>query len=251
METLRDRSFKHFDLPVNHLTRHGHYVPPKARDQAEIDRRRSLRRGTLVAEQQHEGTVVAARMIDFLADKDDSDFLPMTLAAAGLNTAWHNIAQGETDVMRRRLWLEVHARRRQDVTRTGLLEIAADGFAQSAELANLLRLTTELGSAAMFGFKKKYARRIGNSSLVLAAVTRADLIAECLDPVGQQFQTRVAAMRALDAARNLEETVGANPTMAQLADRDSPLAVYIRRNGTNTTIDAWEAATAEGVLSLR
>jgi len=245
MERLRDTPFKHFDLPVNHLGRHGHYIPPKARNEAEIERRKALRSGTLLAEQQQKGTAVAAKLIDFMKDKDDSDFAPNLIAAAAFNTAWHNHAQGALDVMRRRLWLPVHSRSEADVTRESLMEAGAHGLTEAVVLAGLLARCHESRSAATPTFRKKYGRATGNSALVLAGVSRVEQIAETNDPEIQQYQTRKAAMAMATASRDLEERVGANPTFAQLADRDSPLAVYVRRQGTNTSLEALEYATAE------
>lgn len=244
METLRDKSFKHFDLPVNHLTRHGHYTPPKARDEAEIERRRQRPPGALIAEQQEKGTAVAAKLLDFMKDKEDSDFVPKLIAAAGINTAWHNHAQGAEDVMRRRLWLPVHANRRAEITAPVLYEEASAGFDEAALLATYLRKSIEARNSAIWSFRKKYGRRLGNASLVLACVPKAEVIAEGWNEVEQQYHTRQAGLVVLEASRNLEEHVGTNPTLAQLADNDSPMSVYIRRHGTNLSVEGLEFATS-------
>lgn len=244
MEKLRDNTFKHFDLPVNHLTRHGHYVPPKARDEAEIERRRQLPAGTLLAEQQAKGVEVATKLLEFMSDKEDSDFAPKLMAAAGINTAWHNHAQGSNDVMRRRLWLPVHERSKVPVNRESLYKDSVKGFDEASLIASLLAQSIERRSIAKYGFKKKLGIALGNASLVLACVPMSHLIERSLDPYEQQYHTRHAGLAALDDARNLEEQVGANPTMAQLADHDSPMSVYIRRNGTNLTVEALDFATS-------
>jgi hypothetical protein len=244
MKNLYDTSFKHFDLPVSHLGRHGHYVPPKARDEAEISRRRALPSGALLAEQQARGTEVAVRALGFVALRDDSNFMPDLLAAAGLNTAWHDHAQSADDVMRRRLYLPVHARNEGPVDRYSLLDGAIEGFRDSVDLADkVTRSITELTQPDPDA-KKNYARRIGNSSLVLACVADVEKITGATDDWWQQKYTRDAATRALNQARGLEEHIGANPTLAQLADNDSPLSVYIRRNGTNASVEALEFATS-------
>jgi len=250
MEKLQDTSFKHFDLPVNHLSRHGHYVPPKARDEAEIARRRTLQAGTLLSEQQERGTNIAARALHYLTRHEDSDFMPKLLAAAGLNTAWHNHAQKAPDVMRRRLWLPVHSRLNRPVQRESLLTDSACGFDDAAMIAGVLRAHIAEKSYEVPDLRKKYARRLGNSAIILACVPAADLIDTQPSEYGQQYFTRRAALTALQEARNLEEFVGANPTLAQLADHDSPLSVYIRREGTNTSVEALEFATSSEVSSL-
>jgi hypothetical protein len=40
----------------------------------------------------------------------------------------------------------------------------------------------------------------------------------------------------------MHKTVGSNPTLAQLSDKDSPLSVYWRRNANDLAYDALEQA---------
>ncbi len=244
MNELRDRSFKDFDVPVAHLSRHADYVPPKARDEVEIARRRALPEGTLLAEYQAQGTDITARMLVFLADHDESQFAPNLLAGSAINTFWYIRGKHAKKVMRRRLKMPVHAERKGLVTRDTLMADAQEGFTEAAFLADMVRLSIERRSSAIMSFKKKFALKIGNSALILACVPEAGLIGTSLDPVEAQAHTRHAAMVAFQASRSLEEEIGANPTMAQLADPDSPLSVYIRRKGTNATVEALEFATS-------
>ena len=244
-----NKAFRHFDLPVDHLSREVHYVPPKARDAEEIERRQSLPSGVLLAKMQERGTAVAAKLIDFINDQEDeSDFAPNTIAAAGLNTAWYNHAQGAQDVMRRRLWLPVHYRvpdEEDPISREELLYTGSEQLQEGRVLAGFLMESVKARNSAIWSFKKKYARKVGNASLVLASVQVVDNVRGSMDQYEQQWHARRGAMQALNASRNLYVATGANPTLAQLADKDSPLSVHIRREGSNLSVDGLESAHAD------
>ena len=62
------------------------------------------------------------------------------------------------------------------------------------------------------------------------------------DPESQQYLARRGAMELLEESRTLHNHVDSNPTLAQLADNDSPLSVYWRRNADDMAYEALEQA---------
>ena len=76
------KTFKEFDLPVKHLEGGEHYVPPKARDFDEIERRKQLAPGVLLAELQKRGIEIAKQILELTAERDETLFTTRTLGAA-------------------------------------------------------------------------------------------------------------------------------------------------------------------------
>ena len=82
-------------------------------------------------------------------------------------------------------------------------------------------------------------QNLGNAALDLVALTsdftgrsRADL----------QHQMREASLDLLGRSRMAAIAIGAHPSLAQLADQDSPLSVHWRRNATSQAYDALDEA---------
>lgn len=237
--------FKDFDLTVKHVDGR-HYVPPKARRPEEIERRRRLPRGSLLAEQQRKGIVIGAAILHRVQEPEDITFTRRVLAAGGLNTAWYSFAQDAPDVMRRRLKLppvavENDPWRADSAT---LLESARLRYDDAVLLADRVVAATELRARRLHQHKKVLGRHLGETSLILACV---DMDANAIYGTAFDVQhvVRQRSLAALEDARNLAGEVGAHPTLAQLADPDSDLSVYWRRNAPIGAYDAYEAAISE------
>lgn len=236
-------AFKHFDLPVKHLDTDFDYVPPKARNQEEIERRRSLPPGTVLAEAQTRGVEIACRVIDYCVEHDDGEYSARLLAATAMNTAWYNFARDARTVMRRRLYLPIHGKT-DPITRESLLTRASKHMHESAEQAHRVQRSIEGRHCTTTRFKKDLGIKLGDTSLVLASVERATEIemARGESALAQRI-TREACLEALEQSRILYSDMHSNPTLAQLADSDSPLSVHWRRTAPNEALDALEFAT--------
>jgi len=216
-------------------------VPPKARDADEIARRRAMRPGGLLAEHQLKGIHIAAKVLDFAAAKGEADeFLVSTLAATEFNTAWYNHAAGATDVMRRRLKLPRHDENPVGLNTDIMLASGRDRLLMSTYAASLL-----IRYQGMPNFTKEVGIRIGDASLHLAsAAVQSELVAAGRDTAMVQEITRHAALQMVEASRQMHEDVHSNPSLAQLADSDSPLSHYWRVNGSDLAVEALQYATA-------
>jgi hypothetical protein len=91
---------------------------------------------------------------------------------------------------------------------------------------------------------------VGNSSLKLACVEMADLYhdASHYSPAEVQLAVRDQALGVLQDSRQLADQMGRHPSLAQLGEADSHLAVYWRRSAPNQAYDAYLAA-ADSVFS--
>lgn len=249
METTT--AYKDFDLPTKHLEEAKHFVPAKARDEAEIARRRSLVPGTLLAEHQERGGAVAATIIKLLDRPNDISFGARVLSAAGLNTAWYSFARGaENEVMRRRLklpFLAAHQPLAEDSpvrpTTDDLLQEAAFGFGEAR--ATGAKIIDSLGhlSPRIERLRKTFGRQVGRASLTLACVELGDMLQNSLvSSIDTQSLVRSRCLQALEDARSLSHEVGLPPSIAQLADPDSHLSVYWRREAPNGAAQAYHQA---------
>lgn len=239
------KPYSNFDLPRQHIYS-DHYVPSRARDTEEIARRRALPTGTILAEYQRDGLQMATNILAHVEEPEDVAFAVDTLAASGLNSAWYSYAR-HASVMRRRLSLpelandEVGDGWRQ--TRNGLLTKAQRGLAFTAELAGQLAASRSEGREVD---RQSIAlgRQLGNVSLELACV-RLGNAPESLSAFDVQSLAREQALEALEYSRVVASQTGTHPSLAQLADVDSPLSVYWRREATNGAYEAYERAAAE------
>jgi hypothetical protein len=237
------KPFTHFDLPKQHLVGE-HYVPARARRTDEIERRRSLPSGTVLLEQQRDGLAIASHVVEHVEEDRDIQYISDMLAASALNASWYGFAQ-HAPVMRRRLYLPELANDETEwrETRSGLLTKVRRSLAETAELASIV------ASARASGYETKrrlfeLGRQLGNTALG----------AGCM-PIGgatyglSAYEAQVAArdqsLSIVERSRALTSEVGVNVSIAQLADRDSPLSVYTRRTAPDGVYMALEQAVEE------
>lgn len=236
-----------FDLPVRHLGSDRHFVPPKARRSDEIDRRHGLPSGTVLAEYQKRGLELTAAILNKIEEPQDLVFTARLLAASGINTAWYSFARGASDVMRRRLKLPpiaVEDDNWRPDTAT-LLQSARLRFQDAVHLAGKVVTATERGVPSPWLERRQtqLGRHVGTSSLVLACAPLGDRLDDKTD-FQVQLMARWQSLRALHDSRVLEAPLGSYPSLAQLAEPDSDLSVYLRRNAPDGALEAYEQAIA-------
>ncbi len=241
----KERIYKDFDLPTKHLDGR-HFVPAKARDEEEIERRRQLPQGVLLAEHQERGLAVASTILRFVKEPEGVGFSSRIIAASGLNSAWYGFARGaEFEVMRRRLklpYLAIQNPAYQECS-SDILDEAAFRFGDARATAEQLKNAIETYSPRVERHKRTLGRKIGKASLTLACVDLGDkLIEQPLSSVDTQILVREHSLRALNDARTLGDTIGLPPSIAQLADPDSHLSVFWRREAPTDAVRAYETA---------
>ncbi len=232
--------FTHFDLPRQHLSEQGHYIPARARDVDEIERRRRIPAGTVLAEQQAKG-FRAARHILATVDGESLAYSSNLISLAALNSGWYTFAQGAPDVMRRRLYLPKLADHesdwRQDLS--GLRAEAITNIDTLASIAGGLALRSEAARPSK-RVNAQFGRMAGSTALQLAVLQHGSL------PAGNAFeiqkQARDTALQALDESRRYGSINGSHISIAQLADPDSPLSVEWRRSAPDQAYQALKEA---------
>lgn len=228
--TPEKQGFRDFDLPKEHLLEDRHYVPPKAHDPSEIARRRDLTPGTLLAETQHRGLKVAHTILANITDEDGLFFAAEMLSRAGINTAWYSYAQN-SDVMRRRLKLPIMIDERSR-TADAIVDDSIELLGKQVDRARRLIDATEYQLETKGDHQRRIGVGVGNFSLRLSMLEPVSMGAfydvSDNDFLAQQVARR-QALRLLDAARQMHREVGAHPSIAQLADPYSHLAVYWHR----------------------
>lgn len=242
----KDVIYKDFDLPTKHLATDKHFVPAKARDDEEIERRRGLHRGVLLAEHQERGVAVASTILKMVHKPEAIDFASRIISAAGLNTAWYSFARGaEYEVMRRRLKLPFLAAHAPEFRPSSdeLLNDAAFYFSEARGTGEDLIATIGLNAKKEERLKKTFGRQVGKASLTLAVVRLGDQFREHpLTSVDTQDLVRQQCLRALNDSRAIGEEIGLPPSVAQLADPVSHLSVFWQREAPNEALDAYKTA---------
>lgn len=243
--------YKDFDLPNKHLNGETDYIPPKARDEDEIDRRRSNPNGTLLLEYQDKGIVIARAILNNLRSgtENDIDFSSNILAASGLNTAWYSYGRN-APVQRRRLKLEVLAT--DDVEQRPssymLLCNAIDDLGNASKDSELLIGQHITRNPEAIRQQTLLGRIVGHAALTLSCVPIGDRIGyedTYLTDFDLQDLARKRGLSSLETARELAVKIGSAPSFAQLTDPDSDLSVYWRRQAPNGALEAYTQAFEE------
>lgn len=234
---------KHFDLPKQHLIGE-HYVPARARHGDEIDRRRALRPGTLLLEQQCDGLAIAQHMIERAEDRPDIEYLSAMLAACAFNSSWYTYAR-QAPVMRRRLEMPQIVSSAYDVrtTTSGMLDRVRSHMAVTTETADAFRMAYADGRNTLRQ-STVLGRQMGDVALGLATIP-ITAATYGLNPVDTQLAVRERGLETLDNARRLVSVIGVNASIAQLSDPDAPLSVDVRRTAPNGVHDSFEEAIEE------
>jgi len=240
--------YSQLNLPKYHLPAEGpNYRPYNSRDYEEIERRNSLRPGSLVLEQQYFGTGLASSMISEI-DKneiDDGGFTTRMLAVAGINSSWYSFARG-SNVMSRRLILPKMAEEIDDIdyreTRESLIQKCNQGMFASAVMAGYLYDMHEYGiKVGERAREVSLGRNLGNTSLSLACLDVVDTTKH-KSVFDAQDLAREHSMKLIESSKALVGRIGSYPSMAQFAEADSELMVYWRRFAPNEAVGLLNSA---------
>lgn len=240
--------FRDFDLPTKHLGGERHYIPPKARASEEIERRKSMPRGTVLAEQQQRGIAVATAILSQLDEGGEGlRFATKWLAASGINTAWYNFA-AEAPVMRRRLKLPILATDDPEQRPSALMLHRQIVSTMHEARGKAAQITSEVGRSPLIEtHKAQLGRSLGHASLTMSCFAIGDFIgyeSATLNDFDLQALARQRGLASLEDARVLSDAIGVAPSEAQLADPDSPLSVFWRREAPQDAFEAYEFAIA-------
>ncbi len=242
------RPYRDFDLPTKHLGEQPHYVPPKARDSSEIERRRSLPRGTLLAEQQQRGLAIATAILSQLDQGGPGlKFATRWLAASGINTAWYSFA-ADSEVMRRRLKLPILATEDPEQRPSALMLHRQIVTTMRESTTKAEQIVTDMrGNPLLETHQTQLGRTTGHAALTMSCFAIGDFIgyeSATLNDFDLQALARTRGLASLEDARGLASIIGRVPSMAQLANPDSPLSVFWRQEAPQDAFEAYELAVA-------
>lgn len=239
--------YKTFDLPTRHLDDRG-YVPKRTLDRDEEERRRLLAPGTLLLEEQARGVQVADRILS-LIDSDDTqtfEYAASIVALGAMNASWYSFAQNAS-VMRRRLQLPELAAENDEwrETRSGLFQKVRDNLLVSEIDAKKLADRNAMRKLRSDD-RVRFGRGLGNISLQLGSLSIVNGAAH-LSPELAQDAARRRSLELLQEAREIADSdkIYIHPSIAQLANLDSPLARHWRDQAPNReTFDLLERVQA-------
>jgi len=237
------RPYKHFDIPKQHLSDIGHYVPPKARTALESERRHGRLPGTLLAESELRGLYIARHVIAKVKTPEEIKFAVHTLAPAGLNSTWYRIARA-SNRMRKVGRLPFLATGDDEELRPSSKDVheqTKDVFAQAIGVGHGLVRAMEAKHRDIPMHPVALGNVIGQASLTLASVEVADDV-RVLRPFETQEVVREQAIGMLGLARTMGSELGTHPSLAQLADPDSDFSVYLRRTAPDAVYEALDEA---------
>lgn len=234
--------YTQFDLPTRHLSGDNHYIPPRARDSTEAERRHELPAGTVLLEQQHRGLLIASTVLETVHDTDDVAYTAKIIAACGLNSAWYQFARG-SQLMRRHVTLPYLARPIDQPRPTGVevLDSSRVKLARVAEVAGALTIMHAERRSGQASKADTLGRSMAHAALEAACAPMADTISS-RGAFGIQSTVRTHALGVLDTARNLGLELGTPPSFAQLSDANSDLSVHIRRDAPADVYYTFEEA---------
>lgn len=242
---MTKQPYSNFDLPRQHLSQEGHYVPPKAREAQEIARRRTLPPGTVLAEQQAKGIEIAHILLGRTETGPDMKFVTHMLGMLTINSSWYLFAKDAPDVMRRRLLLTRVARYEDDsrLSAAELRENALSGLAGATDMAYDFAgryAERKLSVSRARGF----ARHLGNVAIDLAVLGDGNTTITG-DAFTVQKHVRSQALDLLEYARQSGINTGTHPSAAQLPDRYSQASLDIHKNGPNNVVQNYEDILVE------
>jgi len=121
-----------------------------------------------------------------------------------------------------------------------------DAYFAGAEAAAANRIAALKGSDGelAFGFRRKAGRHIGNAALSTLVYDMPGHM-EHLHPVDVQLMVRERTLTLLGEVAEYAHDIGARPSVAQLVEPDSPVAVDIRRHAPRDVRRAYEATATQ------
>ncbi len=224
------------------------YVLGPARNPDLIARRRSQPHGVARAEYENRGLNVGSRLLQLVIANGELDFAVPILATAGINTGSYNLVSPPDGPRhtRRHVVLPTVAGVEDDrrETREDLLVRSQERLTVARSLSAIVVAKTINGSTGLERTKNKLGRSVAEAALLLGAAGLGRF-PDSMSAFDVQERVRAHAMELDDAAISLAGDIGTLPSLLQLGDPDSDLAVYWRRNAPQVTYDSYTQAMDE------
>lgn len=225
---------KDFDLPTK-LVPGPHHVPHKGRG-AEAELRRGKPYGWLTARMQRNGLLIVGSLLEQVKDPQSVAYVRNLGAQCLLGSSWHTFAE-QAPHMRRRLKLA-----RLDLARANRDAGPADTARLTDEATTYITHGVLPSAEAMVIAKRRQStetldnrhvalgRQLGTAGLLLVGADAGNVVVDnpWLDDSQVQSIVRTRSLDLIRSIPELAQDLGATPSLAQLAEPDSPLAVMTR-----------------------
>lgn len=234
-------------LPKNYelstLRRTGeHYIPRRSHGPVEIERRRAQGgKGVLILEQQQRGIEVASNWLSSIEDPNQRARLAKIMGGAMLFSAGY-VFDGDSRLRMRHI-TKLPLVAEHDGWRETTEGYDAKSYAslETAALATEELLVARRNEFVLPRHFMDAARAVGNAGLRLALLSPRSC-SENDRPKDLQLMVLESARDMHNAAIELGEKLGTPPSIAQLADRLSPLSVELQRTEPDELIGGYHAA---------
>lgn len=231
---MRERPRRQFHFPAVQTATDLDYVPKPTRDEALAAEYKGKPSGIVIARLQKVGSAAAARAFTKTVETGDShDISDMSnlLSIVSFGTAYHVYAQHEGDkVMYRQVPLPnlVDPDSKERMSRGELIAQAQNHLAHTAQVA--IEIEKLLLNRSDFEKANLYLGRSFARAGVLLAALKEDLPQLRLEEVEMQHEAWRAAQSTYARTLELSGQIGARPTIAQIADDQSPFRRFMNDN---------------------
>lgn len=241
---------KQLNLPRDMYETVPDFVPYPSDDHNIISKRRDAP-GTLVADMELRGIRVLRRLEPSQFDsKREQHAAQDILARTGIGSAHYGLADDEHMYSPLRLGLVADGMRTRSAERryTSRDELIAKtqawlALSETVATGRYSNLRTPGRQEHVAQLARSTGRYLGNAALGARVYDMAGAV-EHLHPVDAQLAVRDSSLALLQEVESYGHDIGARPSVAQLVEPDSPVAVDIRRHAPASVRRAYEAAAA-------
>lgn len=225
------------------------FVPYPSEDEDIIAKRRA-EPGALISDMELRGIRVLRELAPDRFDSRLSQHAARDIIArTGLGSAHHGLASDDRMYSPLRLGVVADGARTRSASRfyASPEELAAATskwltLAEYVANARYNNLRDPLKKEFVHTLNRSTGRYVGNAALGTLVYEMAGRV-EHLHPVDVQLAVRDASLGLLQEVGEYGQAIGARPSVAQLVEPDSPVAVDIRRHAPRDVRRAYEAAT--------
>lgn len=241
---------KQLDLPRNQFDDISDYTTYPSDNPAVISKRQ-LHPGTLIPDQELRGiSIIQALDPQRFESKSDQYAARDIYARTTIGSASYGLRSDDTMYSTLRLGLAADGRRtiyaeRYYTTPEEHTERTQHFIARAAMAADtrLHLLRTNADEEQITVMKRRVGRHLGNAGLNTLTYDMPGKYSH-LHPVDVQIVAKERSIALLSDVRDYGRSIGVLPSVAQLAEPDSPVAVDIRRHAPSAVRRAYEAALA-------
>ena len=242
---------KQLNLPRDIYDELHNFVPYPSHDDAVITKRRSAP-GTLIPDMELRGIRVLQQLDPSRFDSPrDQRAARDILARAGIGSAYHGLRNEDVMYSPLRLGLVADGTRTRSTEQryTSRDELHAKtqhwlSLAEHTAQGRYTSLHAEGRSEFAHTLERNTGRYIGNAALSTLVYDMAEHVSH-LHPVDAQLAVREQSLAHLRNVREYSQSIGALPSVAQLVEPDSPVAVDTRRHAPSAVRRAYEDVLAQ------